>query len=190
MRFDKIEGSDRHEGQDGVIEATSHWIDKHGEFLLEEKRTMTFGGEPSEGVWGIDLIIDLTAQREVVFEDIEEGVLGIRLSDYLRETNTGVRPSKDAEIPKEDVLERGVTSAARGRKRPRISGASVIGGLRFRGCATARLRVWRCSIILTASITRRTGMCATTDYCRLTRWGRATFSASRRIERIPSSRSG
>jgi hypothetical protein len=104
VRFDKIEGSDGHEGTYGVLEATSHWIDKHGEFLLEEKRTMIFGGEPSEGICGIDLVIDLTAQRKVVFEDIEEGVLGIRLSDYLREKNVGVLPSKDAEVPEEDVL--------------------------------------------------------------------------------------
>lgn len=135
IRFDKIEGSDGRESAYGVLEATSHWIDKHGEFLLEEKRTMIFGSEPSEGVWGIDLVIDLTAQREVVFEDIEEGVLGIRLSDYLREKNTGVLPSKDADIPKEDVLGTGRYFSSTGQER-----AGKIWGKRHRWVAIQGVR--------------------------------------------------
>ena len=99
MRFDKIESSDGH----GILEATSHWIDKHGEFLLKESRTMIFADDKGEGVCTIDLTVNLTAQRKVVFEDIEEGVLGIRLSDYLRETNNGVRPKKGASLPQEQV---------------------------------------------------------------------------------------
>ena len=99
VRFDKIEGS---EGN-GVLKATSHWIDKRGEFLLEEKRSMTFAADEGERFCTIDLAINLTAQRKVVFEDIEEGVLGIRLSDYLRETQNGVQPKKDASLPQEQV---------------------------------------------------------------------------------------
>ena len=103
VRFDKIESSDKHDDGKGVLKATSHWIDKHGDFLLEEKRTMTFSGGPSKDTCVIELEIDLTAQTKVVFEDIEEGVLGIRLSDYLRETDNGVLPKKDAPLPKEQV---------------------------------------------------------------------------------------
>ncbi len=99
VRFDKIEGS---EGN-GVLKATSHWIGKHGGFLLEENRTMTFATDEGGEIFTIDLAINLIAQRKVVFEDIEEGVLGIRLSDYLRETQNGVRPKKDASLPQEQV---------------------------------------------------------------------------------------
>ena len=54
--------------------------------------------------WAIDFSLDLTAQKEkVVFEDIEEGVLAIRVSDYLRESDRdgGVRPGRA--VPREDV---------------------------------------------------------------------------------------
>ncbi len=87
----------------GVLETTSQWIDKHGDFLLEEDRTMLFTADPVDHLCSIDLVINLTAQREVIFEDIEEGVLGIRLNDYLRETERGIRPDKDAPIPEASV---------------------------------------------------------------------------------------
>jgi hypothetical protein len=88
----------------GVLRAVSHWIDKKGNLLLEEKRSMTFIAGEHEGEYAIDFGIDLTAQAEqVVFEDIEEGVLGVRLSDYLRESDRegGVRPGRT--LPAESV---------------------------------------------------------------------------------------
>jgi hypothetical protein len=88
----------------GVLRAVSHWIDKKGNLVLEEKRSMTFIAGEHEGEYAIDFGIDLTAQAEqVVFEDIEEGVLGVRLSDYLRESDRegGVRPGRT--LPAESV---------------------------------------------------------------------------------------
>jgi len=81
----------------GTLTTSAHWIDKHGKFLLEEKRNMVFIADENKDEYAIDFSIDLTAQNEkVAFEDIEEGVLAIRVSDYLREgkTNLKLQPGK------------------------------------------------------------------------------------------------
>ena len=89
----------------GVLRAVSHWIDKKGRFLLEEKRGMTFVAGEDEGEYAIDFELDLRAQKEkVVFEDIEEGVLAVRLSDYLREGKRSVSLHEGRTPPREDVL--------------------------------------------------------------------------------------
>lgn len=88
----------------GKLVTAAHWIDKHGKFLLEEKRNMVFMAGERKDEWSIDFSLDLTAQKEkVVFEDIEEGILAIRLSDYLRESDRdgGVRPGRA--VPRESV---------------------------------------------------------------------------------------
>ncbi len=100
VKFDRMEGG---RGR-AVLRTVSQWIDKKGDFILEEKRSMTFIAGEHEGEYAIDFGIDLTAQSEqVVFEDIEEGMLGVRLSDYLRESDRegGVRP--DQPLPEESV---------------------------------------------------------------------------------------
>ena len=82
---------------EGKLVTAAHWIDKRGRFLLEEKRNMVFKAGDRKDEWAIDFSLDLTAQKEkVVFEDIEEGVLAIRVSDYLRESDAerGVRPGR------------------------------------------------------------------------------------------------
>ena len=88
----------------GVLAALAHWIDKHGTFLLEEKKTMVFiAGEKKDEI-ALDITIDLTAQNEkVVFEDIEEGLLGLRLSDYLRESKQSPSLRSGAPLPRESV---------------------------------------------------------------------------------------
>lgn len=88
----------------GVLRTVSHWLDKKGEFVLEENRTMTFIAGRHEDEYAIDFDIDLTAQKQkVVFEDIEEGMLAIRLSDYLREGRKSVMLREGEKPPKEDV---------------------------------------------------------------------------------------
>ena len=88
----------------GKIAAESQWIDKKGKVLLKENRTMLFMPTEHADEYAIDLQLDLTAVADkVVFEDTEEGVFAIRLSDYLREPRRaeGVRPGKP--LPKESV---------------------------------------------------------------------------------------
>jgi hypothetical protein len=87
----------------GKLATVAHWIDKDGRFVLEEDRRMVFVAKEDDE-YAIDFSIDLTAQKErVVFEDIEEGVLAIRVSDYLRESDASVRLEPGKALPKESV---------------------------------------------------------------------------------------
>lgn len=82
---------------EGKLVTVAHWIDKRGKFLLEEKRSVVFTAGERKDEWVMDFSLDLTAQKEkVVFEDIEEGILAIRVSDYLREgkAERGVRQGR------------------------------------------------------------------------------------------------
>jgi hypothetical protein len=88
----------------GKLVTAANWIDKRGKFLLKEKRSMVFMAGERKDEWTLDFSLDLTAQKEkVVFEDIEEGVFAIRVSDYLREGEAkgGVRPGRT--VPRESV---------------------------------------------------------------------------------------
>ncbi|MBN2316136.1 MAG: PmoA family protein [Sedimentisphaerales bacterium] len=88
----------------GQLSAVSHWIDDKEQVLLEEKRTMVFFAGEHEDEYAIDFNIDLTAKdKEIIFEDIEEGMFAIRLSDYLRESDAGVVKQTGGPIPKENV---------------------------------------------------------------------------------------
>ncbi len=88
----------------GKLSAVSHWIDENKQVLLEEKRTMLFIAGEREHEYAIDLSIDLTAKcPRILFEDIEEGMLAIRLSDYLRESNPEISPQKGRPLPAESV---------------------------------------------------------------------------------------
>jgi hypothetical protein len=88
----------------GKISAISHWIDKKRQVLLEERRTMVFSAGEHESEYAIDMSIDLTAKcPRVVFEDIEEGMFAIRVSDYLRESNPEISPQPGKPLPNESV---------------------------------------------------------------------------------------
>ena len=87
----------------GKLSAVSHWIDEKKQVLLEEKRTMLFIAE-HEHEYAIDLSIDLTAMcPRVLFEDIEEGMLAIRVSDYLRESDPKISPQPGKPLPSESI---------------------------------------------------------------------------------------
>jgi hypothetical protein len=74
----------------GTLTTIAHWIDDKQQIVLEEKRTMTFLAGGHEDEYAIDFSIDLTAKSaKVVFEDVEEGMFAIRVSDYLRESDAG-----------------------------------------------------------------------------------------------------
>jgi hypothetical protein len=88
----------------GKLSAVSNWIDDKQQVLLEERRTMLFlaGGHESE--YAIDLSIDLTAKcTRIVFEDIEEGMFAIRVSDYLRESDPENSPQPGKPLPAESL---------------------------------------------------------------------------------------
>ena len=88
----------------GKLSTISHWMDKSGKVLLQENRDMSFLTGARKSEYAIDFSIDLTAQEtKVVFDDIEEGMFAIRVSDYLRESNSaGLLPPR-APLPEESI---------------------------------------------------------------------------------------
>ncbi len=89
---------------EGRLSAVAHWTDDNNETLLEEERTMVFSAGRSEGEYAIDISIDLKATNgQVLFEDIEEGMLAIRLSDYLRESDSSKTLRPGGHVPKQSV---------------------------------------------------------------------------------------
>jgi hypothetical protein len=81
-----------------------HWIDRNGNILLEENRSMVFLAGENEDEYAIDFSIDLTAmQTKVAFEDIEEGVFAVRVADCLREGDSNVILKPRQPLPEESV---------------------------------------------------------------------------------------
>lgn len=65
---------------------------------------MVFTTGEHEDEYAIDFSIDLSAKdKKVLFEDIEEGMFAIRLSDYLRESDASEVLQAGRPIPKENV---------------------------------------------------------------------------------------
>jgi hypothetical protein len=88
----------------GKLSITAHWIDDKEQILLEEKRTMVFIADENKDEYAIDFSIDLKAMRtDVLFEDIEEGMFAIRVSDYLRESDSKAALRADQPMPEESV---------------------------------------------------------------------------------------
>jgi hypothetical protein len=86
----------------GKLTTVMHWLDRDGNILLEENRSLVFLAGDNE--YAIDFSIDLTArQNEVVFEDIEEGVFAVRVADCLRETDSKVIPRAGQPLPQESL---------------------------------------------------------------------------------------
>lgn len=86
----------------GKLSTVANWVDEKKQVLLEEQRTMLFIAGEHE--YAIDLSIDLTAKcPHILFEDIEEGMLAIRVSDYLRESDPEISPQKGRPLPNESV---------------------------------------------------------------------------------------
>jgi hypothetical protein len=99
----------------GRLSTVANWVDEKKQVLLEEKRTMLFVAGEFEHEYAIDLSIDLTAKcPRVLFEDIEEGMLAIRISDYLRESDPEASPQPGRLMPKESVSGAGRYSSSNG----------------------------------------------------------------------------
>lgn len=87
----------------GTLETISHWIGTDNKPILEEDRVMTFLALDDK-TWAIDLTINLKAlDRDVTIEDTKEGMLAIRVAEWLTEKNTGRYLSSEG-----DELEKGV----------------------------------------------------------------------------------
>jgi hypothetical protein len=81
-----------------------HWIDNKGRVVLEEKRSMIFLAAEHENEYAIDFSMDLTAKdTKVVFDDTEEGMFAIRVSDYLRQGRAELNPKSGQPLPKESI---------------------------------------------------------------------------------------
>ncbi|MGD8499037.1 MAG: PmoA family protein [Phycisphaerales bacterium] len=88
----------------GKLSTVANWLDDREQMLLEERRSMVFVAGEHEDEYAIDFSIDLTAKRtDVLFEDIEEGMFAIRVSDYLRESGSKAVLRANRPIPKESV---------------------------------------------------------------------------------------
>ena len=67
-----------------MLKTVANWIGEDGSEVLQEHRTMTFSGDAHKNI--IDFDIELRAGKEsVTFKDTKEGMLGIRVADWLTE---------------------------------------------------------------------------------------------------------
>lgn len=88
----------------GKLSTIMHWIDNNGRIVLEEKRSMFFLAPEHENEYAIDFSMDLAAKdAKVVFDDIEEGMFAIRVSDYLRQGRAKLSLEFDEPLPKESI---------------------------------------------------------------------------------------
>lgn len=75
-------------GDKGVLEYGADWTNQQKDILLKEATTFIFYANDHERI--IDRTTTLTAERDVVFEDAKDGLLGLRVAHELE------LPSKDA----------------------------------------------------------------------------------------------
>ncbi len=75
-------------GEQGILEYNADWTDQQKDILLKEATTFIFSADDEERI--IDRITILTAQRDILFKDAKDGLLGLRVAHELE------LPSKDA----------------------------------------------------------------------------------------------
>jgi hypothetical protein len=99
----------------GKLSTIMHWIDNDDHIVLEEKRSMMFLAAQHENEYAIDFSMDLTAQdKKVVFDDIEEGMFAIRVSDYLRQGRDKLALEFDQPLPEESIAGTGFYFSSNG----------------------------------------------------------------------------
>ncbi len=81
--------SQKSKGGNATLETSSNWVNMNGDVLIEEKTSFNFSKK------GDDLIIDRTSNLvakadQVVFKDVKDGMLGLRVARQLEQ------PSKEA----------------------------------------------------------------------------------------------
>jgi hypothetical protein len=68
------DGDDR-----GVLSFVSHWISREGQVWIVDRRTVTFYSKPADCRM-LDIDIEFEAKEAVTFEDVQDGVLALRLA--------------------------------------------------------------------------------------------------------------
>ncbi|MBC8034837.1 MAG: PmoA family protein [Chitinophagaceae bacterium] len=69
-------------GSKGILAYRARWINKQQEQLLEESTTMEFSGAARQRI--IDRTTVLKAVQDVLFKDVKDGMLGIRVAHTLQ----------------------------------------------------------------------------------------------------------
>jgi hypothetical protein len=77
------------------------WRDPAGKEMLTEARLMEFHGSATSRM--IDFTIDLTAKRDLHFDDTKEGFFAIRVADSMRETVGGQLLNSHGDTGEKDV---------------------------------------------------------------------------------------
>jgi hypothetical protein len=68
-------------GNNGSLQYESDWTNQQKEILLKEKTDLVFS--VIDGNWVIDRNTELTAQQDVSFPDVKDGMLGLRVAHQL-----------------------------------------------------------------------------------------------------------
>jgi len=99
----------------GKLSTIMHWIDNDGRVVLEEKRSMIFLAAQHENEYAIDFSMAFTAKdTKVVFDDTEEGMFAIRVSDYLRQGRDKLNLKSRQPLPKESIAGTGFYFSSNG----------------------------------------------------------------------------
>lgn len=69
-------------GQKGVLSYHANWVNQQNQVLLEETTRFEFSGKNGERL--IDRTTDLKADRDILFSDAKDGLLGFRVAHELQ----------------------------------------------------------------------------------------------------------
>ena len=94
IRHQKILNSESKK-EKATLETVSNWVNMEGQVLLEEKTTFVFSKNGNDFI--IDRMATLEAKAaEVIFKDVKDGMLGIRLARQLEQPSTQADKFVDA----------------------------------------------------------------------------------------------
>ncbi|WP_413666925.1 PmoA family protein [Mucilaginibacter sp. Mucisp86] len=80
IRTDKI--LEMKDGKKGVLAYHANWTDQQKQVILEEQTRFEFSGNAQERI--IDRVTTLTADKDALFKDAKDGMLGLRLAHELQ----------------------------------------------------------------------------------------------------------
>jgi hypothetical protein len=69
-------------GNEGVVSYAGHWHDHQKQKLMQEKTTYVFTAKDNQYI--IDRYTELTAVQQIVFKDVKDGLLGLRVRRELQ----------------------------------------------------------------------------------------------------------
>ncbi len=80
IRTDKI--LETKDGTKGILAYHANWTDQQKQVILEEQTRFEFSGNTQERI--IDRVTTLTADKDALFKDAKDGMLGLRLAHELQ----------------------------------------------------------------------------------------------------------